>query len=280
MERSYSFGGVGINLHAADPLLESPVLEPFAAPGPVPGWTAEVSFVPALPHPAGPPCWADQWEAHWRQSGEEWCVRSGQKEGVPQPYCTWVRRSDQIRMYWAEELRGRLSVWQALDALDLLHLLLEGGGVVLHAAWVLHQGTGILFSGPSGVGKSTQAALWAEHRGAQVINGDRCLLRMGEDGRAWAHGVCYSGTSGICQNRSAPVAALVLLAQGPENQVAPLGGLAAFKALLPQCAYRTWDAGDVANATDILSRLLTQTPAFRLECRADVGAVECLERVL
>lgn len=280
MEQNYNFGGVGINLRAPDTLLESPVLVPFAAPEPVPGWTVEVTFVSELPHPAGAPCWADQWEAHWKQPGEEWCIRSGQTEGMPRPYCAWVRRNDQVRMYWVEELQGKLSVWQTLDALDLLHLLLERGGVVLHAAWVLHNGTGILFSGPSGVGKSTQAALWAKYRGAEVINGDRCLLRLGEDGRAWAHGICYSGTSGICQNRSAPVAALVLVTQGAENRVAPLGGLAAFKALLPQCAYRTWDAVDVVNATDILSRLLTRTPTFRLECRVDAGAVECLERVL
>ena len=89
-------------------------------------------------------------------------------------------------------------------------LLLELGGLMLHASFIRWQGRGILFSATSGVGKSTQADLWARCCQAEVLNGDRAALRPGPDG--WrAYGLPYAGSSGIYRNEDAPVAAIVLL---------------------------------------------------------------------
>ena len=44
--------------------------------------------------------------------------------------------------------------------------------VQLHCATIEDQGRGVLFLGPSGIGKTTQAERWAEFRGASIINGD------------------------------------------------------------------------------------------------------------
>ena len=183
-------------------------------------------------------------------------------------------------MLWKPEFQSTLSAWQMLQALELFHLLLLEGGAVLHASYILVRGRAILFSGPSGVGKSTQANLWAQYRSAEVINGDRVLLRRGPDGSMWAHGICYSGTSGICRNQSAPLAAIVLLAQSKETVIQRLSGLAAFKLLLPRVSYHTWAAEEAKNVTDILSALLSEKPAFHLACRPDESAVESLEKYL
>ena len=74
----------------------------------------------------------------------------------------------------------------------------------------------ILFSGPSGIGKSTQAGLWTKYRKARVINGDRTLLKK-ENGRWMSLGWPICGSSEICYNEAYPVKAVIFLGQGNDQ---------------------------------------------------------------
>lgn len=281
-QRRYSFGGVGVALRAPAELTEGAALAPFAVTEGAEDFMVDCVLSLNFPTPEEVPVHSRPYEVHWRTADGESGLHLWQRDadGPPQPYCLWRRRGGRIDVTWRAGLGDSLSAFQLLERVDLFHLLLLAGGVVLHGSYIVHNGTGMVFSAPSGTGKSTQAALWERFRGATVVNGDRCLLRMGPDGRPWVHGVCYSGTSNICNNISAPLRALVLLGQAPENRARPVRGMEAFRFLLPQCAYRTWDGGDVAAATDILSRVLSTAPAFRLDCRPDEGAVITLEKIL
>ena len=98
-------------------------------------------------------------------------------------------------------------------------LLLQQNRLLLHASFIKYKGNGILFSGPSGIGKSTQAELWKRTRGAEIINGDRAAVGLADEGwTAW--GIPYAGTSGICHNESAPLLAIVVLRQAKEIESA------------------------------------------------------------
>lgn len=278
MKRGYSFGGVGVTLHAPVEMSEKAELSLFSAVPPD-GFRVECTFSPEFILPDIPPLRDEPYCTVWRQEETETRLLRYQKESEPWPYCMWKRQGKEISMVWKPEFTDKLSAWQILDGLDLFHLLLMQGALVLHGAYIVHDGGGIVFSAPSGTGKSTQAALWEQFRGAEVVNGDRCLLRPTAAG-VDVHGICYSGTSQISKNISAPLKALVLLGQSPQNHIRTVRGLEAFRFLLGQCAYRTWDKWDVANVTEILSRVLTEVPAFRLDCRPDESAVETLERLL
>ena len=48
-------------------------------------------------------------------------------------------------------------------------------GMPLHAALVEKDGYGVVFLGPSGMGKSTQAKLWVEHQGADIQAHKSCI---------------------------------------------------------------------------------------------------------
>lgn len=156
-----------------------------------------------------------------------------------------------------DRLRYSRNIW---DTLGLETLLLHRGGLLLHASFIrLRDGRGVVFSAPSGTGKSTQADLWAVWEGAEILNGDRAALLPGHGGwTSW--GLPYAGSSEIYRNESAPLAAVVLLRQAAENRASRLPGARAFAGLL--------------------AALLASVPAYLLECRPDRGAVETLKQVL
>ncbi len=168
------------------------------------------------------------------------------------------------------------TVWHVMMMLPLSELFLRRGMLTLHAAYIVHRGQGIVFSGPSGIGKSTQAELWRRCRGAQVVNGDRVLLIPGKDGALVASHF-FSGTSGICENVTAPLKAIVLLEQAGENGVVEVSPLSIFRQIMGQIDYRVSDTDQLITVTALVERLLAQTAVCQYGCRIDKDAVDCLE---
>lgn len=158
-------------------------------------------------------------------------------------------------------------------------LLLQHDGLLLHASLIQYGHRAIAFSGPSGVGKSTQARLWHTHQGATILNGDRAALRR-QDGVWTAYGSPYAGTSGIYRHGSAPLEAVVVLRQGQENCLERLSVTAGVSALYPETSIHHWDPHFVAPATDLLLSLATDVPVYRLTCLPNADAVTLLKKGL
>lgn len=171
------------------------------------------------------------------------------------------------------------TVWHVIGMLPMPRLFLEKGTLMLHASYVLHRGKAVLFSGPCGIGKSTQAALWSRYLGARVVNGDRVLLMPGEK-------VClvgshyFCGTSGICANVTAEVKAIIMLDQGLENRIEKTSPLVLFRQLLAQLNYDTNDRAQLVEVTGLVEALMASTPVYRYSCRMDESAAVDLEKFL
>ena len=72
---------------------------------------------------------------------------------------------------------------------------------LLHSSFIKWKDKAILFTAPSGTGKSTQADLWEKYENAEIINGDRSGIRK-MDGKWTAYGLPIAGSSGIYKNIS------------------------------------------------------------------------------
>lgn len=168
----------------------------------------------------------------------------------------------------------RLSAFFALEKLMLHHHAFQ-----LHSSVIQWNGQGILFSAPSGTGKSTQAELWRTLEDAQIINGDRGMIRL-ENGSYAVYGSPYAGTSGIYTNVSVPVRAIVVLSQAPENRLARLDALTAFNRIYRESTAPAWDADFVDQLSTLLIDLVERIPVYHLACRPDAGAVEILKQEL
>ena len=177
---------------------------------------------------------------------------------------------------WAGCVSGSEGI---LNRIGLETLLLQHEILLLHASWIIYNGKGIAFAGPSGVGKSTQAQLWQDVLQAKVANGDRAALRK-QNGNWLAYGSPYAGTSGIYENVSAPLQAIVLLEQGSRNCLEQLTATQAMSGIYPELSIHRWDRSFAEKATDLCLQLLADVPVYRLSCKPEEAAVLLLKKGL
>ena len=144
--------------------------------------------------------------------------------------------------------------------------IIRRGGFFLHCSCLRCDGAGIIFTAPSGTGKSTHAALWRRVFGDRVtmINDDKPLVRE-KGGEFIIYGTPWNGKHHIGSNTSAPIRAVFFLEQAPENSVEPVDAFTALQKLLQQTVLPT-GRDDMAALLDMLGRLIEQVPMFRLRC--------------
>lgn len=273
----YRFGGVTFAIEADAPIERSKMCEPFRVAGGVADHTIRLTFSDDMPQPPAEAARSGP-VYRWQVGAERHLLEQYGTPDKPPQFTYAVTRGAHTEVTFAERYRTGASVRAALEAAGLFDIFADAGMLVLHSAYIVTPaGEAILFSGPSGIGKSTQAALWERSAGAQIINGDRTLLDIG---RKTANGIFYSGTSGICRNVTAPIRAIVLLGQNDENHVSTPSPQAAFAGVLSQCAYYDWDALSATKMTECVARLVSDVPVLHFDCRADASAVRALQERL
>lgn len=177
------------------------------------------------------------------------------------------------------EYTDRVGVKTALESMEVEHLIAQNHGVVFHCAYIEHNGKAILFTAPSGTGKSTQADLWAKYRGTEIINGDRAAVRLA-DGVLMAEGIPFAGSSQYCKNRSLPIEAIVYLGQAPKTTIRKLRGYEAFAKIWEGVSVNTWDKEDMELVSEVVQQAAANVPVFHLPCTPDESAVIALEQEL
>ena len=158
-------------------------------------------------------------------------------------------------------------------------LLIHDQRLNLHAACVDTDFGGILFSGPSGIGKSTQAELWCKFADARLLNGDRPILS--EKASGWmAYGSPYAGSSNCYRNESTKIRAIVMLKQAKECTIRKLRTTEAFRSIYREVTIHPWDKAFVLTAGDLVQKLVLEIPVYELSCTPDERAVELLKNTL
>lgn len=166
-----------------------------------------------------------------------------------------------------------------IEHIDIHSDLLRKDALILHSSYIIHEGNAILFTAPSGVGKSTQANLWEKYMGAEIINGDRSIIKE-KNGVMYAYGLPFSGSSQICKNKNAPIKAIILLEQGNENKIYDLKSSYILKFLLSQIAVNRWDKSELLKVMELIENIIEKIPIVKLSCLPDKGAVEIVDNYL
>lgn len=191
----------------------------------------------------------------------------------------WITKKDILRENrdggkWPEAYLESLAFYR-----KICERLLEKDILLFHCTALELEGKAYLFTGPSGIGKSTHAKLWRKYFGNKVvmINDDKPLLSIRKEG-VIVYGTPYGGKEGLQTNTSTHVSGIVVLHQGLKNTIWRMTEKEAYPFLLNQ-TYRRNDRDGMIKTMELV-RMLSKLPIYFMECTVSMEAVELANRCL
>ena len=157
----------------------------------------------------------------------------------------------------------------------------EFDAFVMHSSVVAVNGKAYCFAAESGIGKSTHTRYWKETLGdrVKVINGDKPIYRFKRN-QLIAYGTPWNGKEDWGEKISAPLNALCLLERAEENAVFPVEPFQVLNEMIHH--FHLTDAGevDVPKLIELIDRMVTTVPVYRLKCKNDVSAAKLAVKML
>ena len=197
------------------------------------------------------------------------------------PYAVGRVYSGKMEKIWYQKESARFfsESQNTFSHIALEDILLRRGAMILHASFIETKYGAILFTGPSGIGKSTQADLWIKYREAELINGDRSILKKTQEG--WnAYGSPYAGSSRCYVNKSCIVKAIIVLEKADECKIQRLHPATAFIRIYSGLTVNTWNKAYVEKISEIAGKLVQEVPIYLFRCTPDENAVNILSDTL
>ena len=144
--------------------------------------------------------------------------------------------------------------------------LLKYSGCVFHSSSVALNNRAYLFSGPSGIGKSTHTEQWCRiyKDKAQIINDDKTPVRR-IDGKWFAFGSPWCGKNNIQNNTKVSLAGICILKQAEVNSIRRLDSSECISSLLAQTLHNFKYIENMNYMMDLLDKLIREIPVFELE---------------
>ena len=150
--------------------------------------------------------------------------------------------------------------------------LLNHDGLYLHSSAIEWEGKAYLFSGPSGMGKSTHTRLWQSiYPDARVFNDDKPALRCLDD-KWFAYGTPWCGKDGININMKVPLAGICFLRRGQENSIRRLSPLEATTRIISQTTRRFKTEERLDLLLKHVEKLVSMIPVYELFCTPEPHA--------
>lgn len=281
MKARLLLAGIRWELNLQRPVTIEPELEPFAGDEAPADVAITVSWDwDSIPKPSGRALGDDLLQVYYKDGPLWYCMTKGGKEG-PVAGCVYSddRREITCAINQSAYDLPNLTLAGILRFLPMRSIFQHLGVLFLHGSQVKANGAGIIFAAPSGTGKTTQAKLWQRYRGAEIICNDRTLTRK-VDGVWRTYGYPLDGSEPVRSSAVNTLGALVLLEQGPVNEVRALPASKALPRLMPQVVMDCWSGEARSRAMELLLELLRDIPVYLLTCTPDQRAVEALEKKL
>lgn len=181
----------------------------------------------------------------------------------------WSFCRGDFRAEWTPALRSGLIRQTAnpysIDAvMRIVHTLVlaREGGFLMHSASAIRNGKAFLFAGVSGAGKTTISRLAPPD--ATLLTDEISYVRKSDDGYV-AFGTPFTGElAKLGENVSAPISAVYLLAQGPENRIDRISTADAARSLLANILFFAEDPELVQSVFDSAFEFVSRVPVSRL----------------
>ena len=148
----------------------------------------------------------------------------------------------------------------------MTQVFLRKSGIALHGATLAHAGTGWVFVGARGAGKTTLASRYVSR---PRLGDDYALLALSNEG-VEVYGTPYAGREGTpSEPGTLSLSALVVLSQRPHLRVTRLSAREAYPLLLEHVIAADMTHEGVTNRMKMLEHLVRAVPVLRLSFRRD-----------
>ena len=149
--------------------------------------------------------------------------------------------------------------------------------VFFHGLAILFKGKAWIFTGPSGVGKTTQYRLLKKRHGADIdlICGDRPILEAAADGKIVVHPTPWNGKENMrsCM-KHATLGGIVCLKQETSNSISVMPHRESVLYLFRQMLFLPNCRENVLLAGEILSAVVKSAPVWFLANKGDEASAE------
>jgi len=191
-----------------------------------------------------------------------------------------------------------------LDELLIMHRLTQEKAIELHSCGIVRpDGTGNLFVGHSGAGKSTTTRLWTALEDVEVLSDDRIIVRRDEvcggtgeqqiprfarndkylarngnecvpNTKMRMYGTPWHGEAAYASPGSAPLARIFILEHGHGNLLTQLSPSQAVAELFARSFVPFHRHEYVESALEFLQEVVDAVPCYRFAFEPNEGAVE------
>lgn len=151
--------------------------------------------------------------------------------------------------------------------------------LLFHSSVTVREGKAYMFLGHSGTGKSTHSCQWMKaFPDAWLLNDDNPIVRLLSDGTAQVYGSPWSGKTPCYMSKSAPIQAIVQLAQAPENSITTLRMVQAYPYILSSISGLKIIPIMMDDLYESIAALLENVPTYKLDCLPNEQAAQlCYE---
>lgn len=152
------------------------------------------------------------------------------------------------------------------------------GKFAIHSASILYKEKAWLFSGHSGMGKSTHTKMWHDLLQTPYLNGDLNLLGM-ENSKIIVYGIPWCGTSGIYTTTDHELGGIILLGRDPEKDfLQELTPSEKVIRVMQRMISPSWKERFFSMNLDFAEKIAGQVPILHLLCTRNPSAVYTVQR--
>ena len=280
----FRIGGVSLEIRGGreSDVTLVPALAPFRAWTETPDIKIEVDWVAELPPVPGPLLFdsGTTWSVQRRDAGFQFDFGAPVFGEGPYKRLLIDRQFCRATLQMSEGSFARfpcaaVPLGYPLDELLIMHRLTQEKAIELHSCGIVRpDGTGNLFVGHSGAGKSTTTRLWTEREDVEVLSDDRMIVRSEPDAGMRMYGTPWHGEAAYASPESAPLQRIFVLEHGRGNVVTRLSPPQAVVELFARSFVPFHRHEYVDSALQFLEEVVAAVPCYRYAFEPNASAVE------